>query len=45
MPFDDPQKLDNAQKLAVVAYLLERNATLPAGTELTPANAARVAIK
>lgn len=45
MPFDNPQKLDNAQKFAVVVYMLERNANLTTGTELTPANAARVAIK
>jgi|APFre7841882724_1041349.scaffolds.fasta_scaffold02149_3 cytochrome c len=45
MPFDDPAKLDNSQKLAVVAFMLERNATLPPGTELSAADAARVAIK
>lgn len=45
MPFDDPAKLDSSQKLAVVAFMLERNATLPPGTELSAADAARVAIK
>jgi mono/diheme cytochrome c family protein len=45
MPFDDPQKLNDVQKLAVVAFLLERNANIAAGTELTPGNAARVAIR
>ncbi len=45
MPFDDPRKLDDAQKLALVAFLLERNAALPPGTQLSPANAAGVPIK
>lgn len=45
MPFDDPQKLNDVQKLAVVAFLLDRNAAIVAGAALTPANAARVAIK
>ena len=42
MPFDDPSKLDDAQKTAVVAYMLVRNgnlrpgASLPTGGDLSP---------
>lgn len=34
MPFDDPSKLDDAQKTAVVAYMLVRNGTLRPGVSL-----------
>jgi hypothetical protein len=42
MPFDDPAKLNDAQKTAVTAYMLARNGslmpagTLPAGGDATP---------
>lgn len=42
MPFDDPSKMDDVQKTAVVAYMLVRNgnlspdATLPVGGDPTP---------
>lgn len=44
MPFDNPQKLTDAQKLAVVAFMLERNTTINADTELTAANAPKIKI-
>lgn len=44
MPFDNPQKMTDAQKLAVVAFLLERNTTIDAETELTAANAPKIKI-
>jgi mono/diheme cytochrome c family protein len=34
MPFDDPSKLDDAQKTAVVAYMLVRNGSLRPGVSL-----------
>ncbi len=34
MPFDNPAKLDDRQKTAIVVYLLVRNGTLPAGASL-----------
>jgi len=42
MPFDDPSKMDDIQKTAVVAYILVRNGnlspdtTLPVGGDPTP---------
>lgn len=34
MPFDDPNKLSDAQKTAIAAYMLVRNGSLPAATTL-----------
>jgi len=34
MPFDDPAKLTDEQKTAVLAYMLVRNGSLPAGASL-----------
>lgn len=34
MPFDNPAKIDDSAKTAIVAYMLVRNGTLPAGTTL-----------
>ncbi|MCS7101948.1 MAG: cytochrome c [Burkholderiaceae bacterium] len=45
MPFDDPQKLDEKQKLAVLAFMLERNANLSPGMELTAANLKLLPVK
>lgn len=44
MPFDNPEKLDDAQKRAVVAFLLERIG-ISYGSELTPANASKITLK
>ncbi|MDW8469784.1 MAG: cytochrome c [Burkholderiales bacterium] len=44
MPFDDPQKLNDAEKLAVVAFLLARNAAIREDGEITPANAATIRV-
>jgi len=40
MPFDDPSKLDEAQKPAVAAYMLVRNGNLAAATSRCPSAAA-----
>ena len=45
MPFDDPQKMSDEQKWAVIAYMLERNGTIKAPDTLEPAKAAGIAIK
>ncbi|MCU0949859.1 MAG: cytochrome c [Burkholderiaceae bacterium] len=34
MPFDDPSRLDDAQKTAISAYILVRNGNLPADATL-----------
>lgn len=34
MPFDNPAKIDDTQKTAVVAYMLVRNGTVPPATQL-----------
>lgn len=44
MPFDNPQKLDDRQKLAVIAFMLERNGT-PYGSELSSVNASKISLK
>jgi len=36
MPFDDPSKLNDSQKTAIVAYMLVRNGTLRPGANLPP---------
>ena len=45
MPFDNPQKLSDAQKVAVLAFLLERIGALGAGTPLAAGNLSNVKIK
>jgi mono/diheme cytochrome c family protein len=41
MPFDDPSKIDDTQKTAIVTYMLVRNGNLPAASVLpTGGNAA-----
>lgn len=45
MPFDDPNKIDDAGKLAVTAYLLARNRTLKAGESLVAGKATDIGIK
>lgn len=45
MPFNDPTLLDDAQKLAVVAYMLANHGAISNGGEITPQNASTVAIK
>ncbi|MFN9805051.1 MAG: c-type cytochrome [Betaproteobacteria bacterium] len=44
MPFDDPSKIDDSQKTAIVAYMLVRNGDLPAATVL-PTGGTGAAIK
>jgi mono/diheme cytochrome c family protein len=44
MPFDEPGKMTDDQKWAVVAYLMHRNGWLPADVALGSANAAGIAI-
>lgn len=45
MPFNDPTLLDEAQKIAVVAYMLANHGAIPRSGELTPQNAASIPIK
>lgn len=45
MPFNDPTLLDDAQKMAVVAYMLANHGAIPRSGEITPQNAASVPIK
>ena len=45
MPFDNPQKMTDAQKLAVVAFLLERIGTITATTDINAGNMSKLAIK
>ena len=45
MPFDNPQKMTDAEKLAVVAYMLARNGNWKAEAALEPAQAGSVAVK
>lgn len=44
MPFDDPSKLNDAQKTSITAYILARNANLSADATL-PVGGSAVAIK
>jgi cytochrome c len=44
MPFDNPQKIDDASKLAILAYMLVRNGNLPAAQSL-PAGGGGTPIK
>jgi cytochrome c len=45
MPFDDPSRLTDEQKWAIVAYLLANHGTIAADVELGPANAATIPIR
>lgn len=45
MPFNDPSLLDDAQKLAVVAFLLANHGTIKPSDTLDPATAPNVPIK
>lgn len=45
MPFDDPTKLTDEQKWAIVAYLLVNHGALPPDQALGPGNAAAVPIR
>jgi hypothetical protein len=36
MPFDNPAKIDDAQKTAVVAYMLVRNGNLAPAAQMAP---------
>lgn len=45
MPFDNPQKMTDAEKLAVVAYMLVRNGNWKADATLELPQAGSVAIK
>ncbi len=45
MPFNDPALLDEAQKVAVVAYMLANHGAMPRSAELTRQNAASIPIK
>jgi cytochrome c len=45
MPFDDPTKLTDEEKWAIVAYMLFNHGAIPAEAELGPNNAASVSIR
>jgi mono/diheme cytochrome c family protein len=45
MPFNDPALLDEAQKIAVVAYMLANHGAMPRNAELTRQDAASIPIK
>ena len=45
MPFDDPTKLNDDQKLAITAYILVNHGALPADQTLAPGDAASVPIR
>jgi len=45
MPFDDPTKLTDDEKWAIVAYMLANHGAIPAEAELRPENAASVPIR
>ncbi len=46
MPFDNPQKMNDAEKLAVIAYMLKNNGSWKAeGSSLNAGNMAGVLIK
>lgn len=44
MPFDDPTKLDNDEKWAVVAYILANHGVIARDEELAPEEASTIAI-
>ena len=45
MPFDDPSKLTDEQKWAVVAYILANHGTIPRDATLDPAQAKNIPIR
>lgn len=45
MPFDDPTKVSDEEKLAIAAFMLTRNGTLKGGEPLSKAGAAATALK
>ncbi|MFN3449122.1 MAG: c-type cytochrome [Roseococcus sp.] len=45
MPFDDPSKLSDEQKWAVVAYILANHGAIARDATLDPARAAEIAIR
>jgi cytochrome c len=45
MPFDDPTKLSDDEKWAVIAYMLANHGTIPPTTELAPDTATGIAIR
>lgn len=45
MPFDDPSKATDEEKLAIATYMLVRNGSLKEGASLTASNAPAVAIR
>lgn len=45
MPFNDPTLLDDAQKLAVVAFMLANHGTIKPTDSIDPAKAASILIK
>jgi hypothetical protein len=44
MPFDNPARMNDAEKLAVVAFQLHRSGLLPAGGSIDMANAGSIPI-
>lgn len=45
MPFDDPTRLSDEDKLAVTAYILVRHGAIAEGATLTEAEAAAIALR
>jgi mono/diheme cytochrome c family protein len=45
MPFDDPTRVSDDDKLAVTAYILARHGALEPGASLSESNAAAIAIR
>ncbi|WP_439579789.1 c-type cytochrome [Elioraea sp.] len=45
MPFDDPTRVSDDDKLAVTAYILARHGALEQGASLSESNAAAIAIR
>jgi mono/diheme cytochrome c family protein len=45
MPFDDPTRVSDDDKLAVTAYILARHGALAQGASLSESNAAAIAIR
>lgn len=45
MPFDDPSRLSDEQKWAIVAFLLASHGTIPPTAELRPETAATIRIR
>jgi mono/diheme cytochrome c family protein len=45
MPFNDPTLIDDAQRLAVTAFVLANHGAIPRNGELTPQNASSIPVK